>query len=1293
MNTQQENKNTIRTARGKFIAMASAYCLGVFNDNYFKQAAMLLAVSAGLSNLQGTATILFSLPFIIFASYAGWVADRFAKKRVVIAAKGLECVAMLIGAAGLIFGSWPCILAMLFLMGLQSTFFNPALNGSIPELYPEAYVAKANGVLKLITTLAILAGIATAGITLDSALPTKFGLSSGTSMVAIMIVLISILGFAASFGVYSRPAADATKPFPKYGPISSVKDVFVFCKDPQLLLAFFSDAYFYFIASLAVLAINTFGLQQLGLSQTVTSLLTISLMLGICVGSLLVAQIIDMKNWTRFTIPSSLVMGCGLFLASVTHFLPESLQTIWLVGSLVIAGIAGGIFLIPVTSFLQIHPKCTEKGQVLATANFCGFIGIMFSGILYSALDSFMLPSTILACLGLIAFFATALLLLIKNSQQNIGLVVIAACARCLLSIRYKVKVIGLDQIKKDKEQGMVFLPNHPALIDPVLVMTTLYSKFSPRPLSDTGQANKPFIRYLMKIINPITIPDLKSDGRASRGKVKAALGEVVNCLNNCEQVIVYPAGRIYRSELEDLAGNSGVEHIIKSGVKARYILVKTTGLWGSGFSRANNVKPSFAKQLLQAVRFLLANFLFFGPRRKITIEFMEDQRIAKLQERSAINKHLENFYNHNYQANTMVPLYWWQGYKSQTMPEMVQDKNKMHAHKISTATATIVLQKIEDIVGKKVEKEERLANDLSIDSLTLMDLATWLENEFGYPMEDLEALDTVEDCLLAASGQLSDMGNGELEKISPKWFSKKPYPLAMPTGQNITDLFLKQARATPGKIIIADQISGCKSYREIVAGIFILMPHINKIPGKRVGIMLPASVSATMVYFATLFCGKTPVMYNWTVGTGNMAHGIRQTGTECIITAKVLFDRVAEQGSDLSCLDSKWLFLEDIAAKTSIVTKLGALTKTFLRSGSLQKNDIPETAVILFTSGSESMPKAVPLSHRNILANLNDFSSMLTFTDEDSLLGMLPPFHSLGLAGTVVMPLCLGLRTVYHANPTESVTIAKRIASYKTSTLIGTPTFINGILQAAQVEQLQSLKLVFTGAEKCPAKVYEKLAEMNTQAILCEGYGITECSPLVSLNTIESNHPGTIGKVVPSTEYIIVDHETGAEVVQGKKGILLLRGPNIFAGYLGDTSNKGFCEHNNMLWYQTGDFVIESIDHVLTFAGREKRFIKLAGEMISLPAIESVLVGNLNEDSENGPTLAIESTPTEELPEIVLFTTIDMTREEANAQLKDAGLSPLYNIRQVIQIDEIPVLGTGKTDYKELKEILSTKN
>ncbi|MGL1933345.1 MAG: hypothetical protein OCC45_16565, partial [Desulfotalea sp.] len=160
---------------------------------------------------------------------------------------------------------------------------------------------------------------------------------------------------------------------------------------------------------------------------------------------------------------------------------------------------------------------------------------------------------------------------------------------------------------------------------------------------------------------------------------------------------------------------------------------------------------------------------------------------------------------------------------------------------------------------------------------------------------------DTVEDCLLAASGQLSDMGNGELEKISPKWFSKKPYPLAMPTGQNITDLFLKQARATPGKIIIADQISGCKSYREIVAGIFILMPHINKIPGKRVGIMLPASVSATMVYFATLFCGKTPVMYNWTVGTGNMAHGIRQTGTECIITAKVLFDRVAEQGSDLS--------------------------------------------------------------------------------------------------------------------------------------------------------------------------------------------------------------------------------------------------------------------------------------------------------------------------------------------------------------------------------------------------------
>lgn len=1288
MHNQQELEH-IKSARSKFLAMASTYCLGVFNDNYFKQAALLLAVTSGMSHLQGTATVLFSLPFILCSSYAGWVADKFAKRNVVISSKALECVAMLIGAVGIVFSNWPCILAMVFLMGLQSTFFSPALNGSIPELYPESYVAKANGLLKLVTTLSILAGIATAGMTLDAKWPSELGLPVGKSLVAILVVLVAFFGFFASFGVYSKPAPKVNKPFPKYGPISSLHDVWVICKDPQLLLAIFADTYFYFVASIAVLTINTLGLKQLALSQTITSLLSVFLMLGVCAGSLVVARIIDMKKWDRFLVTASSGMATGLFLSALTVFLPASIQTAWLFGSLILVGFAGGVFLIPVTSFLQVHPDRADKGQVLATTNFCGFVGIMCSGFVFTALNSVMSPANMMVTIGIMSVIITFIIVFLKNDKQN-GLVgIVAQLVRAALSLRYNVEIKGLEHIKKDDSRGTLFLPNHPALIDPVLVMAALYTKFNPRPLSDVSQANKPIIRYLMKVINPITIPDFSNDGRGSHTRIKEAMKEVADSLNRNDDILFYPAGRVYRSKNEDLAGNSGVEYLLNNAPDARVVLVKTSGLWGSDFSRANGV-PSFGKQIVPMIKYILLNCLFLGPRRKLTLEFTEDSSITSLKSRIEINRYLENFYNQAAQPNTTVPHHWWQGRTPIILPEPERNRVKGSIGDIPQTTIEHVTEKIEELTGLKVESRHRLANDLAMDSLIIMELATWLENEYGSPIEDIATLDTVEDCILAASGKLLDAGNSEIQKIPEKWFSNSTAPLVMPTGEKITTLFLSQALAQPNKVILADQISGCKTYRDLLTAIFLLKPLIESIPGDRIGIILPASVSSTIIYLTALFSEKTPVMYNWTVGRSNLAHGIDQTKTTHIISANALYKRITEQGTDLDSLETEWIFLDDVAANISLPKKLSALAKATFSAKTLKNSAVAETAAILFTSGSEAMPKAVPLSHANIMANLQDFSTMLNFCEDDSLLGMLPPFHSLGLTGTVILPVCLGLRTSYHANPTESVTLAKLIGSFKTTTLIGTPTFINGILQAGNEEQLKSIRLIFTGAEKCPESIYTKLTEVNRKAVLCEGYGITECSPLVSLNTIEDNHPGTIGRVVPSTVHAIIDLERNERVKRGDRGILLLRGQNIFDGYLNDSTNKGFHQYNDHTWYQTGDFVRENENGVLVFSGRKKRFIKLGGEMISLPAIESVLLKHFPSTSDGSPALAIEATSSLEHPEVVLFTTTSLLREEVNAILRNAGLSPLYNVRKIISIDDIPVLGTGKTDYKLLKELLN---
>lgn len=252
----------IREGRGRFVGMASAYCLGVFNDNYFKQAALILSVVAGLQELQGVATVLFALPFILFSAYAGWLTDHYPKRTVIISSKALELVAMMIGAVGIITLNWHLIIAMVFVMGLQSTIFNPALNGSIPELYPERYVPQANAVLKLVTSLSIVIGVSLAGLSLDQTwIPTA--IPFGRWLLAGGVLVVAVVGFIASLSSIRAPAAGSKESFPWAGPFLSLVFLYRFRRDRQFFTAFLCCFYFYFASSLLLLILNTLGLNQL----------------------------------------------------------------------------------------------------------------------------------------------------------------------------------------------------------------------------------------------------------------------------------------------------------------------------------------------------------------------------------------------------------------------------------------------------------------------------------------------------------------------------------------------------------------------------------------------------------------------------------------------------------------------------------------------------------------------------------------------------------------------------------------------------------------------------------------------------------------------------------------------------------------------------------------------------------------------------------------------------------------------------------------------------------------------
>lgn len=867
---------------------------------------------------------------------------------------------------------------------------------------------------------------------------------------------------------------------------------------------------------------------------------------------------------------------------------------------------------------------------------------------------------------------------------------------RALLWLRYRIQFTGLDELAGKDDRGILFLPNHPALIDPVILLTLLTRRFQVRALASREQVDKPGIRWLARRINVRTILDPRAQGAESKHQIAGMMRDVVRGLREGEALVLYPAGRIYRHKLEDLGGNSAVEFLIRAVPNVRIVLIRTRGLWGSSFGRASGRPPSVVEALRRGAMGLLKSGIVFAPRRKIQIEIREPDDFPRGEGRHAINRYLESFYNQGALPNTYVPYSIWEESGVRTRKEPREGSGREHCTRVPESTEGLVAAHLASISGvKEVRPEMKLAHDLGLDSLTRVELQAWIEREFGFPQAEGDVLETVEDVMLAASGEGSADSEVELKPVASQWFSSLgngPSRYLIAPGVSIAEAFLQQALAKPKRVIVADQNSGTRSYRDLLTAVFVLRREFAKYPGEYVGIMLPASVAAVVTYLAILFSGKTPVLINWTTGPRAVVHCLEQLGVAKVVSARKLFQKLSGEGfGQATSLLERVQYLEDVASKTSLLTKLGAAFRARAFPRTLRHSPCPDTVAVLFTSGSESLPKSVPLTSANLLTNLRDVTNEIELIGGDALLGMLPPFHSFGLTLNLLLPLVSGLPVVYHSNPTESAKLAAHIETYQVSVMAGTPTFLAGILRTANEHQLDTLRLVVTGAEQCPPHVYDALAQRCPRAIVLEGYGITECSPVISANRPGRQQRGTIGELMPSLEAVLVDPDTQAKVTSGERGMLLVRGPSVFSGYLGRSGESPFVEFEGKLWYKTGDLVKARSDGMLEFVGRLKRFVKLGGEMISLPAVEAVLNSVWSSPDDERPRLAVEATPNQDHTELVLFATAKLEREVVNRQLRDAGLSPLHNIRRIVVLDEIPLLGTGKIDYRTLKEQLTT--
>ena len=516
---------------------------------------------------------------------------------------------------------------------------------------------------------------------------------------------------------------------------------------------------------------------------------------------------------------------------------------------------------------------------------------------------------------------------------------------------------------------------------------------------------------------------------------------------------------------------------------------------------------------------------------------------------------------------------------------------------------------------------------------------------------------------------------------------------------------WLKNAKKSKTAFAVAD-IEGVEiSHKKFLTGVLLFSRKIEAYsPEQNVGLLLPSSGGGAIASMAILSLGKTIVNLNFTAGKKALQSAAQQAEVKHIYTSRKFLDKMQERGIDLELFfpDSKLLMLEDIKAEISTLSRIGTLLKAILLPASMiQKSyfknvSMNDTAAILFSSGSEGSPKGVELSHSNIAANAKQAAIELGAVESDVIMSTLPTFHAFGFAITTLMPLSEGIPIVCHADPKDVTTIASGIQKYSGTILVGTPTFLRmyTINKKVKSESMQSLRLVVAGAEKLRSEVKDGF-ESKFNIPVYEGYGTTETSPGASVNLPDintphklRNRPGTVGKAFSGTEFRIVDPDSLEPIPTGEDGLILIGGPQIMKGYLKMPEKTAEVIEliDGFRWYRTGDKGHLDEDGFLTIVDRYSRFAKIGGEMISLTTVEEEILDALN---TNDLEIAATCLPDQRKGEkIVLLATNNLDESHFKKLLLDAKVNPLFHPAQVILVDEIPKLGSGKTDFGETKKI-----
>ncbi len=507
-----------------------------------------------------------------------------------------------------------------------------------------------------------------------------------------------------------------------------------------------------------------------------------------------------------------------------------------------------------------------------------------------------------------------------------------------------------------------------------------------------------------------------------------------------------------------------------------------------------------------------------------------------------------------------------------------------------------------------------------------------------------------------------------------------------------------------PGRELIVDRTAERRVIKcgQLYAVAAVLSRRIKAtVAEKRVGIVLPPGAGAFIANLAVLCAGKIPVNLNFTAGRGAIEASLRMGGVKTILSADAMRAKIPAFPWPERTLDLR----QEIAAAGGKKAILPWLIAAWLLPNQWCANllGLPhrgdrEEAGLLFTSGSSGEPKGVVLSHRNILANCAQISSLSILPESATLLGCLPVFHSFGFTVTLWYPMLRGCHIVTVPSPLDTRKIVEAIRDEQVTAMVGAPTFVRPLLKKATPAELRSLDLVVTGAEKLPDDLYEAFLETFHIEIL-QGYGLTETSPAANLNqphppvVLSANEPqvgkrrDTVGRMMPGMTARIIDPDTGRELPLTETGVVLFRGANVFGGYLDDPEKTQAAFRDG--WFVTGDLGRFDEDGFLRIEGRLSRFSKMAGEMVPHGTVEQKILEAFGWESLETPAVFVTGIPDATKGEaLVLLTTQDLAPDVLRSKLSALGVPNLWIPRIIKRVDKIPMLGTGKTDLKRCREL-----